>query len=162
MSARNKILAGVSAILVVLLAVVVGRSVGGGGGSDSTLLITPRLVERRDLKDVLTVSGEVRRDETRKINSAVDGKVSFIDVEDGETINEGDAILALDGRASVAVAGDFSFYRRLSVGSVGPDVRQLEEILKNSGFSIRNPDELFTEETRQALAAWQRERSYGG
>ncbi|NCZ71159.1 MAG: hypothetical protein EBY80_13565, partial [Actinobacteria bacterium] len=64
MSARNKILAGVSAILVVLLAVVVGRSVGGGGGSDSTLLITPRLVERRDLKDVLTVSGEVRRDET--------------------------------------------------------------------------------------------------
>ena len=162
MSARNKILAGVSAILVVLLAVIVGRSVGGGGGSDSTLLITPRLVERRDLKDVLTVSGEVRRDETRKINSAVDGKVSFIDVEDGETINEGDAILALDGRASVAVAGNFSFYRRLSVGSVGPDVRQLEEILKNSGFSIRNPDELFTEETRQALAAWQRERSYGG
>ncbi|MTA28687.1 MAG: biotin/lipoyl-binding protein, partial [Actinobacteria bacterium] len=127
-NARIKIIGAALGAVVLVVVAVVGFS-GGGGESDSTLLITPRLVERRDLQDVLTVSGEVRRDETRKINSAVDGKVSYLNVEDGDTIEVGDEILALDGRASVAVAGDFSFYRRLSVGSVGPDVKQLENVL---------------------------------
>jgi len=156
-----KILGGlVTVALLLLIAVFVFGS--GANDSGDELLITPRLVERRDLQDVLTVSGEVRRDETRKINSAVDGKVSFINVDDGETIEVGDAILALDGRASVAVDGDFSFYRRLSVGSVGPDVRQLEEVLVAAGHDIDQPDELFTEETRRALAEWQQARGYGG
>lgn len=106
MSTRNKFLAGGLVALLAVVAVVWVRSSGDEGG-DTNLIITPRLVERRDLNDVLTVSGEVRRDETRKINSAVDGKVSSISVADGDTIEEGDAILALDGRTSVAVAGDF-------------------------------------------------------
>ena len=161
MSTRNKFLAGGLVAVLAVVAVVWVRSSGDEGG-DTNLIITPRLVERRDLNDVLTVSGEVRRDETRKINSAVDGKVSSISVADGDTIEEGDAILALDGRTSVAVAGDFSFYRRLSVGSVGPDVKQLETILKAAGLSIGEPDELFTEETRRALAQWQFDRAYGG
>lgn len=161
MNSRMKIVGGlVGAALLVSIAVFVVGS--GGSDSSSELLITPRLVERRDLQDVLTVSGEVRRDETRKINSAVDGKVSYINVDDGETIEVGDAILALDGRASVAVNGEFSFYRRLSVGSVGPDVRQLEEILVAAGHDIARPDDLFTEETRRALAEWQQTRGYGG
>lgn len=161
MNSRVKIVGGlVGAALLVSIAVFVVGS--GGSDSSSELLITPRLVERRDLQDVLTVSGEVRRDETRKINSAVDGKVSYINVDDGETIEVGDAILALDGRASVAVNGEFSFYRRLSVGSVGPDVRQLEEILVAAGHDIARPDDLFTEETRRALAEWQQTRGYGG
>lgn len=161
MNSRVKI---VSGLVGVALLVSIAVFVVGSGGSDSSteLLITPRLVERRDLQDVLTVSGEVRRDETRKINSAVDGKVSYINVDDGETIEVGDAILALDGRASVAVSGEFSFYRRLSVGSVGPDVRQLEEILVAAGHDIARPDDLFTEETRRALAEWQQTRGYGG
>lgn len=134
----------------------------GGDGSSNNLLITPRAVERRDLSDVLTVSGEVRRDETKKINSAVDGKVSQISVEDGDTVEAGDGVFALDGRTAVAVAGDFSFYRQLTVGSVGPDVKQLETILNDNGYSINSVDSLFTEQTRSALAKWQFDRGYSG
>ena len=134
----------------------------GGDGSSNNILITPRAVERRDLSDVLTVSGEVRRDETKKINSAVDGKVSQISVEDGDTVEAGDGVFALDGRTAVAVAGDFSFYRELSVGSVGPDVKQLETILNDNGYPISSVDSLFTEQTRSALARWQFDRGYSG
>ncbi|GDX25987.1 hypothetical protein LBMAG12_03610 [Actinomycetes bacterium] len=134
----------------------------GGDGSSNNLLITPRAVERRDLSDVLTVSGEVRRDETKKINSAVDGKVSQISVEDGDTVEAGDGVFALDGRTAVAVAGDFSFYRQLTVGSVGPDVKQLETILNDNGYPINSVDSLFTEQTRSALAKWQFDRGYSG
>ena len=161
MKIPRKALAGAGVVVVLVAGVVIGRS-SGGESSQQALLITPRAVERRDLSDVLTVTGEVRRDETQKINSAIDGKVSSIDVDDGDTIEEGDGIFSLDGRQAVAVKGDFSFYRELSVGSVGPDVLQLESILKESGFGIATPDELFTEETRRALAQWQAERGYGG
>ena len=134
----------------------------GGEGSSNNLLITPRAVERRDLSDVLTVSGEVRRDETKEINSAVDGKVSQISVEDGDTVEAGDGVFALDGRTAVAVPGDFSFYRELTVGSVGPDVKQLETILNDNGYAIGSVDSLFTEQTRSALAQWQFDRGYSG
>ena len=151
----------VGLLAVVGVAVFVGRQ-SGGDSTNNTLLITPRAVERRDLSDVLTVSGEVRRDETKKINSAVDGKVSQINVEDGDTVEIGDGVFALDGRTAVAVPGDFSFYRELTVGSVGPDVQQLETILNDSGYKIRNVDTLFTEDTRSALAKWQFDRGYSG
>ena len=151
----------VGLLAVIAAAVFIGRQ-SGGESTDNTLLITPRAVERRDLSDVLTVSGEVRRDETKKINSAVDGKVSQINVEDGDTVEIGDGVFALDGRTAVAVPGEFSFYRELTVGSVGPDVKQLETILNDSGYKIRDIDTLFTEDTRTALANWQFDRGYSG
>ena len=161
MSKIKKISLVIGLVAVVVVAIFIGRQ-SGGDSTNNTLLITPRAVERRDLSDVLTVSGEVRRDETKKINSAVDGKVSQISVEDGDTVEVGDGVFALDGRTAVAVPGEFSFYRELNVGSVGPDVLQLETILNDSGYPIRSVDTLFTEETRSALAQWQFDRGYSG
>ena len=161
MSTIKKIALATGLIAVIGVAVLLGRQ-SGGDSTNNELLITPRAVERRDLSDVLTVSGEVRRDETKKINSAVDGKVSQINVEDGDTVEVGDGVFALDGRTAVAVPGEFSFYRELTVGSVGPDVKQLETILNDSGYKIRDIDTLFTEETRTALAKWQFDRQYSG
>jgi len=161
MSSIKKISLVIGLVAVVGTAVFIGRQ-SGGDSTSNTLLITPRSVERRDLSDVLTVTGEVRRDETKKINSAVDGKVSQINVEDGETVEIGDGVFALDGRTAVAVPGEFSFYRELTVGSVGPDVKQLETILNDSGYIIRDVDTLFTEDTRSALAKWQFDRGYSG
>jgi multidrug efflux pump subunit AcrA (membrane-fusion protein) len=161
MSNIKKIGLATGLIAVIGVAVLLGRQ-SGGDSTNNELLITPRAVERRDLSDVLTVSGEVRRDETKKINSAVDGKVSQINVEDGDTVEVGDGVFALDGRTAVAVPGEFSFYRELTVGSVGPDVKQLETILNDSGYKIRDIDSLFTEETRSALSKWQFDRQYSG
>ncbi len=161
MSSIKKISLVIGLVAVVGTAVFIGRQ-SGGDSTSNTLLITPRSVERRDLSDVLTVTGEVRRDETKKINSAVDGKVSQINVEDGDTVEIGDGVFALDGRTAVAVPGDFSFYRELTVGSVGPDVKQLETILNDGGYIIRDVDTLFTEDTRSALAKWQFDRGYSG
>lgn len=149
-----------------LLALVGGGVLVGRMTADETaqkeLLIVPRAVERRDLDDVLTINGEVRREETQEINLPVDGKVSSIAVEDGDTVEEGEPLFALDGRTGVAVTGDFAFYRTLDVGSDGPDVLQLETILVAAGYPISSVDSLFTEETRNALTQWQLDRGYGG
>lgn len=158
-AARKKIVAVIGVITLVVVALLVGRGLGG----DSTttgLVITPRAVERRTLSDVLTVSGVVRRDDVYTVSSSVDGRVSELLVEEGATISSGDELISVDGRTSVAVDGTAPFYRTLTVGSEGPDVQQLEEILAAAGLDIDDPDTLFTEETRDALAAWQVERGY--
>lgn len=158
-ASRTKIMATIGVVALVVVALLVGR----GLGDESTatgLVITPRAVERRTLSDVLTVSGEVRRDDVYTVSSSVDGRVSDLLIEEGATVVAGDELIAVDGRTSVAVDGTAPFYRTLTVGSEGPDVRQLEELLVSAGHAIDRPDTLFTEETRDALAAWQVERGY--
>ncbi|HIM85688.1 MAG TPA: HlyD family efflux transporter periplasmic adaptor subunit [Acidimicrobiia bacterium] len=115
----------------------------------------------RTLTEEITIRGELRRDELQTVNSAGDGRISELVIEDGDTIRAGDVLYALDGRRVVAVNGDFAFYRQLDVGSDGPDVLQLETILVEAGYPVGDVDRLFTEETRSGLAAWQADRGYG-
>ena len=119
-------------------------------------------VSVRTLTDEITIRGELRRDELQVVTAAVDGKVGHVSVEDGDTVNAGDALLTIDGREVVAVLGDFAFYRQLDVGSEGPDVRQLENILSSAGYPVGDVDSLYTEETRSGLAAWQADYGYIG
>ena len=156
---------GVIALLVVGLFVWPGTGSDGNGTSTTnnsgpTYVVSP--VERRTLSDEITVRGEIRRDQLQRITANVDGQVSSVLVDDGDTINAGDVLYAIDGRAAVAVDGDFSFFRKLDVGSDGPDVLQLETILSANGYDVGVVDQLYTEETRSGLREWQITRGYGG
>ena len=161
MSTKRKIIAGVVAVAVAAGVIAFVATQDGSSGSQETIIV-PQRVERRTLSDVLTVNGVLEREELRKINSPVDGRVSDVFVDDGQEVVEGQSIFSLDGRAAVAAPGDFSFYRPLDVGSVGPDVLQLERILAGSGYSPGPVDRLYTEETRSALARWQLAHGYPG
>ena len=61
-----------------------------------------------------------------------------------------------------AVAGGFTFYRQLDVGSEGHDVHQLEQVLDGGGYVVGVVDGLYTEEPRSGLAAWQADHGYAG
>ncbi len=167
MNNRKKVFAGIGIGLALVLLVGVFVWPGTGGNSNNTqrndgptYVVAP--VERRTLSDEITVRGEIRRDQLQRITANVDGQVSSVLVDDGDTINAGDVLYAIDGRAAVAVDGEFSFFRRLDVGSDGPDVLQLETILSASGYAVGTVDQLFTEETRSGLRDWQIARGYGG
>ena len=164
---QKKVSAGVGIGLVIVLLVGIFVWPGTGGNSNNvqrndgpTYVVAP--VERRTLTDEITVRGEIRRDQLQRITANVDGQVSSVLVDDGDTINAGDVLYAIDGRAAVAVDGEFSFFRRLDVGSDGPDVLQLETILSANGYEVGTVDQLFTEETRSGLRDWQITRGYGG
>jgi multidrug efflux pump subunit AcrA (membrane-fusion protein) len=159
---RNQILGVFVALVLVCGAVVVWQSTGGEEANAEREPDIVRRIDRQTLRDELTINGELRRDEISTINSPFDGRVSQINVDDGDTINAGDVLLALDGRSAVAANGDFSFYRQLDVGSDGPDVLQLERILQESGYDPGAVDRLYTEATRSALREWQITYGYGG
>ena len=119
-------------------------------------------VQIRTLTDEITISGAMRRDELQTINSAVDGKISDLMVADGDTVTPGDKLFALNGRPSVAVRGGGAVYRMLDGGSQGPDVEQLETILFEAGYPVGDVDTLYTEDTRDGLAAWQAASGFSG
>ena len=153
-------LIGIGAVVVVGVVVLVVRG-GDDSSAEKSLLITPRAVERRTLSDVLTVSGEVRREEVQSVKSSITGQVNEVAVEDGATVEAGADLFAIGGRTAVAVPGEFPFFRTLQVGSEGADVLQLEQILTGEGFEVGEVDSLFTEATRSGLAAWQVKHGYG-
>ncbi len=162
---RTGLIAGAVVAAIAIGAIVVWQAIDGSGDDDGdddgpTFVIAP--VERRTLVDEVAIRGQVRREELQRITSPIDGQVSAVLVQAGDTIEAGDTILALSGRAAVAVPGSFSFFRQLDVGSEGPDVLQLERILATGGYLVGDVDDLFTEETRAGLAEWQADRGYGG
>ena len=159
-------LSAIGIVAVVLVGLFVWPGIGSDNDSSSSVSDGPTYVvapvELRTLSDDITVRGEIRRDQLQRITSGVDGQVSSVLVDDGDTINTGDVLYAIDGRAAVAVAGEFSFFRRLDVGSDGPDVLQLETILSSEGYDVGVVDQLYTESTRAGLREWQIDRGYGG
>ncbi|RMH74360.1 MAG: HlyD family efflux transporter periplasmic adaptor subunit [Actinomyces sp.] len=162
MPSRRALVAGVVTVAVFAGGVAAWRLTGPDDEQGAVTEILTDTVERRTLRDELTVRGELRREEIATVNSPFDGRVSRVDVEAGSVVEPGDVVVALDGRPAIAARGDFSFYRSLDVGSDGPDVRQLETILADAGYDPGAVDELYTEATRSALRAWQVDHGYGG
>ncbi len=160
-SGRKKWIGAAAVVALVVVGVVVFTSRDSGGASDKDLIITAE-VKRQTLQDKVTLSGTLGRVEQRKVNAAAEGRISRTYLDDGVDVAPGQAILAIDGRDAVAEPGEFPFYRTLDVGAQGPDVRQLEQILATAGYNPGPVDELYTEQTRFALAQWQDEHGYPG
>ncbi len=150
------------------------------------VLITAKVI-KRDLRDEATVTGTLGRVEERTVSASAasasgsgagstglggggggaaglggGATVSSVYVEDGGTVEAEKPILSLDGRDSITENGDVPFFRKLDVGSTGVDVAQLEQILQTTGYSPGKVDQLYTEQTRAALAQWQAAHSYPG
>ena len=156
-------------VTLVVVAVAVGAVMAWEPWADEAAVVDPGIdraiaesVAVRTLTDEITIRGELRRDELEVVTASLDGKVGHVAVVDGDIVEGGDALLLVDGRQSVAVHGDFSFYRQLDVGSEGADVHQLETVLSTAGYHVGEVDTLYTEETRSGLAAWQADHGYTG
>lgn len=124
-------------------------------------------VERQVLSSSLVLSGEVQYNEPTPIRLA-----GAVGVEEGEAqvitavpsldqlVQDGDVLLEVTGRPVFALQGDLPMYRRLSSGSEGPDVLQLERSLERLGFAPGQVDNVFDEATAAALTAMYTEAGY--
>jgi multidrug efflux system membrane fusion protein len=77
---------------------------------------------------------------------------------EGDILDHGDTLFVLQGDPVTLFVTDVPFYRTLSIGSVGDDVRVLEEALVSFGFDASGElvaDEVFDETTTDALVSWQ-------
>ena len=90
--------------------------------------------------------------------SSVPGGTVTAIASEGDILGHGDTLFVVEGDPVTLFVADVPFYRTLDVGSVGDDVRVLEEALVGFGFDAEGAmvvDDVFDEETTNALVAWQ-------
>jgi putative peptidoglycan binding protein/HlyD family secretion protein len=150
--------------LVVAVAVVIGvvvYSTHRSSASTRPLIITAA-VTRRTLQDQLTLTGTLSRLVQRTVTAGASGQISDVSVADGDTVSAGHSIIGINGREMVAEPGTFPFFRSLTVGDSGEDVKQLDQILASSGYDPGPIGTTFTNQTQAALAQWQAAHGYPG
>jgi len=86
----------------------------------------------------------------------VSGVVTTIDVPESGYLEEGKQILSVGLRPLIALIGEVPVSRDLTIGSVGPDVQQLEQFLVNAGF-LGEANETFDAATGRAVRDWKRQ-----
>jgi hypothetical protein len=123
---------------------------------EPSLITVP--VELRSLSSELVLAGQVAYNEPTPLQLAGSvgietGEAAVVtDMRQiGDVIQEGDAILEVTGRPVLALQGDVPMYRRLVIGSEGPDVGQLEQALVRLGYDTGTADTVFDEATAAAV-----------
>ena len=164
MTKNGKVLTAIAVTVVVVAAAATGYALSGNssGSTQSKNLVILDNVQRRTLKDSVTLTGTLAREEQRKVTSVTQGRLSALYAKDGENSQVDARLFAIDGRDAITEPGDIPFFRPLTVGDQGDDVVQLKAILAASGFNPGPPSPLFTEQTRFALAQWQAANHYPG
>lgn len=85
----------------------------------------------------------------------IGGLVTGVFISEGNEVNSGYPIMQIDGVNVVAVTSENSFYRDLTIGSVGDDVLALQEFLQSLGLYSGATDGEFGAITAAAVKAFQ-------
>lgn len=159
MASRRRLLIGFAAAAVVAAGAGIGAAAGTGErGDDTTRPFTGATGEvvRGDLAGSTTASGTLRFAESRTTQSARGGVVTELPVP-GSVKKFGDRLYAVDNVPVFLLRGDVPAWRNLESGMAdGPDVRQLEQSLRDLGFFKGEPDQKFRSATADAIKKWQK------
>lgn len=169
---RRRVLVSVSSIAVAALGVGVLAGSRIASPEDAAARTAPPKasqitvpVEKRALSSKVVARGDASFDgavnlrvETAGLGTpaVVTGKVPAV----GATVTEGKAILEITGRPVIALAGALPMYRALRPGSRGPDVLQLEQVLRRLKFDPGAADGVYTSDTGSAVARLFRAAGY--
>lgn len=157
---RRLLLIGVPAAVVAAVGTGLGinAAAGSGGRGDTTRTYDGPTGEvvRGDLEGSTTASGTLRFAEGRTIQSARGGIVTEVPTP-GSVKKFGDRLYAVDNVPVFLLRGDVPAWRDLQSGmDDGPDVRQLEQSLRDLGFFTGEPDQKFRWATADAIEKWQK------
>lgn len=128
------------------------------GPADSTSAGSTAQVERRDLTESLTESGDLGFAGSDPAIARRSGTVTWLPRR-GKVVKPGDRLLEVDEKPVTLMSGSVPAYRDLEYGvEDGIDVRQLERNLVNLGFDPYGEitvDKEFTSATTEAVIRWQ-------
>ena len=147
-------------VCVVAAAVVLPFTLTGAGASQSNSVIILAKVQARTLQQTVQLTGTLARKDVEDISAESAALVSSMYATDGQTVNAGQALFALNGRDAIAEPGDTPFFRSLVPGDVGPDVLELKQILTAAHDYPGPMTDQFTNQTQFALAQWQAQNHY--
>lgn len=74
--------------------------------------------------------------------------------EKGKDLSEGSVAFTISGRPALVLQGSVPAYRDITPGTVGDDVKQLQQGLSRLGFNPGRTDGVYDDRTGLAVAAW--------
>ncbi|WP_406280521.1 peptidoglycan-binding protein [Embleya sp. NBC_00896] len=133
---------------------------GGDSAADAGKSGTPPAatapITRTDLVKSKTVDGRLDYADRRVVKSAVEGTVTKA-AEVGSVVKRGKRLYERDARPVLLLYGTTPMFRDIKVGTLGPDVLQLERNLRDLGYG-RNLviDTKYDDATKAAVQSWQK------
>lgn len=120
-------------------------------------------VTRGPLEETINAQASVQRrsNELLAVRPGPDANtvVTATPVAAGDQVQAGQVLIETNGRPVIAVPGRFPFYRDLTPGDEGPDVRQLQDGLVGAGYSLTS-DGVFGPATVSALTSMYQRAGY--
>ncbi len=160
---------------LLVAAVAVGAVVVGGGlllDGDDAVDVEPEATiravsaEQRDLVEFTDLDGTLRYASIESLTASTSGTVTAV-ASDGDLLERGDQIYAIDTEPVVILYGDIPMYRSLSEGATGDDVEMLEANLASLGHHAEEDEDgeeidtgfvvdgVFDAATTEAVIRWQ-------
>ena len=154
---RKLLLAGIATAIVI--GTVAGLVLAFGSaakepGADSELPPATAKVVRTTLVETKRVPGTLGYGDPVPLNATEGGTLTWI-APVGLTVRRGKPLFRVDERPVVALYGSLPLYRRLSPGTNGRDVRELERNLAALGYTGFTVDDTYTSGTADAVRRWQ-------
>jgi peptidoglycan hydrolase-like protein with peptidoglycan-binding domain len=132
------------------------RSEPAVGQSAANLTLPPATapITRTTLVESRTESGILSYGELMGVRASGGGTLTWLAPE-GSMVSRGEPFFKIDERPVVALYGAVPMYRTISNRTAGTDVWQLQENLRELGYTGFAVDGLYTEATAAAVLAWQ-------
>lgn len=112
-------------------------------------------IERGTLTGTRTVPGVLDYGDSRALGASIGGVLTHLP-DEGSVIDRGGVLFAVDNAPVILLLGALPAWRPYESGMTnGPDVKQLEENLRDLGFFTHDPDEEFNWNTQSAIREWQ-------
>lgn len=154
----------ISFVVAVALAVTIA---GLGYWAGTNAVVPPELpVDEHETQTYAVATGSVERSigiavsaswsTTRTLFAGSDGIVTSVLHEAGALVGAGDVLATIDLGPVVIAEGAVPMFRALQRGVEGPDVAQLQELLRTKGFLDGPADGAFGPVTEAAVKRWQR------
>lgn len=150
--------------LVVTVALIAGgafwvysasASARNDNANDNAFTGTTDEIIMGDLQGDTTVTGTLKFSGSRSIQANSDGTVTALP-EPGSVLTRGDRLYSIDDVPSFLLSGALPAWRDFASGMEdGPDVKQLEQNLRDLGHFTEEPDDRFTWATTEAIMKWQ-------
>lgn len=108
-----------------------------------------------DLAGETTVAGTLTFSGSRTVQAGSDGIVTTLP-DPGAVLTRGDRLYAVNETPTFLLSGELPAWREFASGmGPGPDVKQLEQNLRDLGHLAGEPDDRFTRATATAIRRWQ-------
>ncbi len=129
---------------------------------EASLITVP--VEERELSTSVVLRGQVEFDDVAEIpvNPSAEGStiITNVPLATGDELVEGAVAIEVAGRPLFVLEGELPVFRPLAPGVEGPDVRQLETSLARLGYDPGVVDEVFDNNTENAISEFYRAAGY--